>query len=150
MSGGRGVERGWAHHHGRTLRPLCWHARMGMLARPATATRPDAHHAFVSATPQYAPPPFPLPGRTSSRSTTARSTTVNNTTVVVAPPVVSPFGFGMPFFGGYGGYGFGVMPFPFFGGLIQIMFLLLIVNVVFSVVKVRWRQDRGLGPARTA
>ncbi|KAI8471376.1 MAG: hypothetical protein J3K34DRAFT_417420 [Monoraphidium minutum] len=65
------------------------------------------------------------------------STTVINRTTVVAPPLVGGYGFGMPFFGGFGGmgYGMGFMPFPFFGGIIQIMFLLVIVNVVFSLVK---------------
>lgn len=49
---------------------------------------------------------------------------VNNyssTTIVAAPPVYSPFGFG--------GFGFGgvsimpVVPIPFFGGILQFMFL---------------------------
>jgi hypothetical protein len=44
-----------------------------------------------------------------------------STTIVAAPPVYSPFS---PFGGfGFGGYGFGmpmVMPFPFFGGLLQV------------------------------
>jgi len=62
---------------------------------------------------------------------------VNNystTTIVAAPPVYSPFGFG-------GGFGFGgvsimpVVPIPFFGGFLQLMFLMLIVSVVFNVIK---------------
>jgi len=61
---------------------------------------------------------------------------VNNyssTTIVAAPPVYSPFGFG--------GYGFGgvsfmpIVPIPFFGGFLQLMFLMLIVSVVFNVIK---------------
>jgi uncharacterized membrane protein len=79
-------------------------------------------------------PPSTTPTNKNSRAQSSR-TVVNNTTVV-APPLVGGFGWGMPF-GGYG-WGFGptfLMPFPFMGGLIQMMFLLLIVNVVFSVVK---------------
>jgi len=58
-------------------------------------------------------------------------------TTVVAPPLVGGYGmgYGMPFFGGGFGYGYG-MPIPFMGGLLQIMFLLVIVNVVFGIVKV--------------
>jgi hypothetical protein len=64
---------------------------------------------------------------------------VNNystTTIVAAPPVyASPFG-------GFG-YGFGgfrimptfVMPFPFFGGILQFMFLALMLGFVFNVVR---------------
>lgn len=63
---------------------------------------------------------------------------VNNystTTIVAAPPVYSysPFGFG-----GFGFGGFRIMPVfpvPFFGGFLQLMFLMLIVSVVFNVVK---------------
>lgn len=71
-----------------------------------------------------------------SRAAASRPT-VNNystTTIVAAPPIYSPFGFG-------GGFGFGgfrimpVIPIPFFGGLLQLMFLMLIVSVVFNVVK---------------
>ena len=63
-----------------------------------------------------------------------RRTVVNNTTVV-APPEVGGFGYGgygygmMPF----GGFGIGMpmfLPFGFFGGMLQIMFLLVIVNMV--------------------
>jgi len=62
-----------------------------------------------------------------------------STTIVAAPPVYSPFS---PF-GGYGGFGFGgfrimptfVMPFPFFGGLFQFMFLMLMFSVVFNVIR---------------
>eukprot|EP00775_Hariotina_reticulata_P001674 gene1674-2017_t len=59
-----------------------------------------------------------------------------STTIVAAPPVYSSFS---PFGGfGYGGFGFGmpmVMPFPFFGGLLQFMFLMLAVSFVFNVIK---------------
>lgn len=65
-----------------------------------------------------------------------RSTTVVNQTTVVAPPLVGGFGYGMPFFGGGFGYGMPMfMPVPIFGGLLQLMFLLVIANVVFSIVK---------------
>jgi uncharacterized membrane protein len=72
-----------------------------------------------------------------SRAAASRSPVVNNyssTTIVAAPPVYSPFGFG----GGFGFGGFRIMPIipiPFFGGLLQLMFLMLIVGVVFNVVK---------------
>jgi uncharacterized membrane protein len=69
------------------------------------------------------------------------SNTYHSTTIVAAPPVyaASPFS---PF-GGYGGFGFGgfrimptfVMPFPFFGGLFQFMFIALMFGVIFNVVK---------------
>lgn len=91
-------------------------------------TRPAAAGARLPA-----PPPCPAPPRPLSRSAPA----VNNysTTIVAAPPVYSysPFGFG--------GFGFGgvrimpVIPFPFFGGLLQFAFLMLIVSVVFNVIK---------------
>jgi uncharacterized membrane protein len=58
----------------------------------------------------------------------------SSTTIVAAPPVFSPFGYG----GGFGFGGFRIMPIipiPFFGGLLQLMFLMLIVGVVFNVVK---------------
>jgi hypothetical protein len=52
---------------------------------------------------------------------------------VAAPPVYSPFGFGGF---GYGGFSFmPVVPIPFFGGLLQFMFLFLIVGFVFNVIK---------------
>jgi hypothetical protein len=65
---------------------------------------------------------------------------VNNyssTTIVAAPPVYSA-----PMFGGFG-YGYGgfrlmptfVMPFPFFGGILQFMFLALMMGFVFNVVR---------------
>jgi uncharacterized membrane protein len=60
---------------------------------------------------------------------------VNNysTTIVAAPPVYSPFGFGGF---GYGGFSFmPVVPIPFFGGILQFMFLMLIVSFVFNVIK---------------
>lgn len=58
-----------------------------------------------------------------------RSTNV----IVAAPPVYSPFGFGGF---GYGGFSFmPVVPIPFFGGLLQFMFLFLIVGFVFNVIK---------------
>jgi uncharacterized membrane protein len=51
--------------------------------------------------------------------------------VVVAPVYASPFGFGMPFFGGYGGFGYGI---PMFGGLFQFFFLSIMISVVFNVI----------------
>jgi uncharacterized membrane protein len=86
-------------------------------------------------------PSLPCASRISVWSSSRASTTTVNsysTTVVAAPPVVGGFGygFGMPFFGGWGYRPTFLMPFPFFGGLLQIVFLLVIVNVVFSIVKV--------------
>jgi len=76
-----------------------------------------------------------------SRSAPSMGNTYHSTTIVAAPPVyaASPFS---PF-GGYGGFGFGgfrimptfVMPFPFFGGLFQFMFIALMFSVIFNVVK---------------
>lgn len=69
------------------------------------------------------------------RAAPAARSQVNNysTTIVSAPPVYSPFGFG--------GFGFGgvsimpVVPIPFFGGILQFMFLMLVVSFVFNVIK---------------
>jgi hypothetical protein len=45
----------------------------------------------------------------------------SSTTIVAAPPVFSPFGYGGF---GYGGFSFmPIVPIPFFGGLLQFMFL---------------------------
>jgi uncharacterized membrane protein len=65
----------------------------------------------------------PLPPRAGS--------SVRNYNYYSAPPLVSPYGFGMPFFGG------GIVaPFPFFGigSLFNIMILLFMANVAISVV----------------
>lgn len=71
-----------------------------------------------------------------SRAATQRAPQVTNsysTTIVAAPPVYSPFGFGGF---GYGGFSFmPVVPIPFFGGILQFMFLMLIVSFVFNVIK---------------
>jgi hypothetical protein len=56
---------------------------------------------------------------------------VRNYNYYSAPPLVSPYGFGMPFFGG------GIVaPFPLFGigSLFNILFLLFMVNVVVNVI----------------
>lgn len=63
-----------------------------------------------------------------TRST--RSSTYSSTTVVVAPPVFSPFGFS-PF----GGFGYGFMPVPIFGGIFQFLFLAFVVSAVFGVIR---------------
>lgn len=57
--------------------------------------------------------------------------TIRNYNYYSAPPLVSPYGFGMPFFGG------GIVaPFPFFGlgSLFNIIILMFMVNVVLSVI----------------
>uniref|UniRef100_A0A7S0WG54 Uncharacterized protein n=1 Tax=Chlamydomonas leiostraca TaxID=1034604 RepID=A0A7S0WG54_9CHLO len=64
------------------------------------------------------------------------TTTVNN--VVVGAPVMAP-----PLFSPFGGFGFGgfsimptfIMPIPFFGGLLQLFFLVTLVSVVFGVIR---------------
>lgn len=56
---------------------------------------------------------------------------VRNYNYYSAPPLVSPYGFGMPFFGG------GIVaPFPFFGlgGFFNIILLMFMVNVAFNVI----------------
>ncbi len=72
--------------------------------------------------------------RPSARSQSSRTTVVNNT-VVMAPPVVAP-----PLFGGFGFGGFSVfptffMPVPFFGGILQVFFLLFAVSAVAAIVR---------------
>jgi len=57
--------------------------------------------------------------------------TVRNYNYYSAPPLVSPYGFGMPFFGG------GIVaPFPFFGigSLFNILILMFMVNVALNVI----------------
>jgi uncharacterized membrane protein len=56
---------------------------------------------------------------------------VRNYNYYSAPPLVSPYGFGMPFFGG------GIVaPFPFFGlgSFFNIILLMFMVNVAFNVI----------------
>jgi uncharacterized membrane protein len=80
--------------------------------------------SFSSARRMRAAPPPRAAGPSSSGS-------VRNYNYDSAPPLVSPYGFGVPFFGG------GIVaPFPFFGigSLFNIMILLFMVNVAFSVV----------------
>lgn len=58
-------------------------------------------------------------------------TTTRNYNYYSAPPLVSPYGFGMPFFGG------GIVaPFPFFGlgSLFNILILMFMVNVALNVI----------------
>ncbi|GBF96222.1 hypothetical protein Rsub_08767 [Raphidocelis subcapitata] len=85
------------------------------------------------------------PSRTASATARtqgpASSTTVvhHHTTVVAPSPMFGGFGWGMPF----GGFGFGgfamrpafIMPFGFFGGMLQMMLLLLVGGMVFGFVK---------------
>ena len=106
------------------------------IPRLRARTKPDLSPAYSkAAVAVYLHPPWLHPPP-------SRRAVVNNyhtTTVVAAPRVVSPFGFGSPF--GMGGF-FGfrpvvVMPFPFLGGLLQFLFLTLLLGFVFSVVKVR-------------
>jgi hypothetical protein len=78
----------------------------------------------------------------------------HHTTVVAPTPMFGGFGWGMPF-GGFGWGGFAmrpaiVMPFGFFGGILQMMLLLLIGGMVFGFVKVRagfWRRGQVAGDA---
>mmetsp|Transcript_19642 Transcript_19642/g.54789 ORF Transcript_19642/g.54789 Transcript_19642/m.54789 type:complete len:200 (-) Transcript_19642:531-1130(-) len=68
------------------------------------------------------------------------TTTVNNTVIAapaMAPPVYapSPFGFGGFGFGGFSIMPTFVMPFPFFGGILQFFLLMFVVSVVFNVVR---------------
>lgn len=129
------------------------HAAGAVLARGAPAqTRMEnlrpSRPAGARSSYNGRPPRRAARARSRSAPATSNTTVINRTTVVAAP---SPFGFGMPFFGGWGFGPTFIMPFPFFGGLIQIMFLLLIVNVVFGIVKVRLDSgglDRGVRRAR--
>jgi uncharacterized membrane protein len=55
---------------------------------------------------------------------------VRNYNTYIAPPLVSPYGFGVPFFGG------GVMVSPFgIGGIFNILFIMFAFNVVLSVAR---------------
>jgi uncharacterized membrane protein len=57
---------------------------------------------------------------------------VRNYNYYSAPPLVSPYGFGVPFFGG------GIVtPFPFFGigTIFNIVILMFVLNVVLSVIR---------------
>ena len=56
-----------------------------------------------------------------SRRAAPQMNSYSSTTIVAAPPVFSPFGYGGF---GYGGFSFmPIVPIPFFGGLLQFMFL---------------------------
>lgn len=59
---------------------------------------------------------------------------VRNYNYYSAPPLVSPYGFGLPFFGG--GVGI-VAPLPMFGigSIFNIILLMFVLNVVLSVVR---------------
>lgn len=55
---------------------------------------------------------------------------VRNYNTYIAPPLVSPYGYGVPFFGG------GVMVSPFgIGGIFNILFIMFAFNVVLSVAR---------------
>jgi uncharacterized membrane protein len=58
---------------------------------------------------------------------------VRNYNYYSAPPLVSPYGYGLPFFGG----GVGIAPFPIFGigSIFNIILLMFVLNVVLSVVR---------------
>ncbi len=51
--------------------------------------------------------------------------------MVLAPVYGSPMGFGMPFYGGFGGFGLGI---PMFGGLFQFFLVSIMISVVFNVI----------------
>lgn len=80
-----------------------------------------------------APPPRAAPRSGSS---------VRNYNYYSAPPLVSPYGFGMPFFGG-GMYA----PFPLFGlgSIFNIIILMFMVNVIFNVVTAFTNSKGGKG-----
>lgn len=68
--------------------------------------------------------------------------TVRNYNYYSAPPLVSPYGFGMPFFGG------GIVaPFPFFGlgSLFNILILMFMVNVALNVINSFTNPDQQKG-----
>lgn len=70
------------------------------------------------------------------QTSAAPRTTVNNVVVapgVAAPPVYAGYGYGSPF--GFSIMPTFVMPFPFFGGLLQIFLLMAVVSVVFNVIR---------------
>lgn len=59
--------------------------------------------------------------------------TVRNYNYYSAPPLVSPYGFGMPFFGG--GYGVGFFPMGGIGSLFNILIIMFILNIVLQTVR---------------
>ncbi|KAI8109930.1 hypothetical protein M9434_001209 [Picochlorum sp. BPE23] len=104
------------------------------LAHPeeAYAARSGGRVGGSSFSRRSAPPPRAAP----------RGGSVRNYNYYSAPPLVSPYGFGMPFFGG-GMYA----PFPLFGlgSIFNIIILMFMVNVVFNVVTAFTNSKGGKG-----
>lgn len=104
------------------------------LAHPeeAYAARSGGRVGGSSFSRRSAPPPRAAPGGGS----------VRNYNYYSAPPLVSPYGFGIPFFGG-GMYA----PFPLFGlgSIFNIIILMFMVNVVFNVVTAFTNSKGGKG-----
>ncbi|KAF5829715.1 hypothetical protein DUNSADRAFT_15595 [Dunaliella salina] len=80
--------------------------------------------------------------RAATRAAPQQSTTTVNNTVIGAPAVAPPvYSYAPSPFGGFGGFGgFSimptfVMPFPFFGGILQFFLLMFVVSVVFNIVR---------------
>lgn len=73
----------------------------------------------------------------------APRTTINNN-YIAAPPVIGGWGFGMPFFPGYGmgyGYGFGL------SSIFNMFVLFMVISVVWSVIS-NFTNGGGGGPTR--
>lgn len=104
------------------------------LAHPeeAYAARSGGRVGGSSFSRRSAPPPRAAP----------RGGSVRNYNYYSAPPLVSPYGFGIPFFGG-GMYA----PFPLFGlgSIFNIIILMFMVNVVFNVVTAFTNSKGGKG-----
>jgi hypothetical protein len=128
------------HGHGGAPRRRAGAGGAAVPSRPPTIHRPPADRgaraspscpgARAGADPLPPPPPPPRSSGPSMRS----GPSVRNYNTYVAPPVVvapSPFGFGfgMPFFGGFG-YG-SVFP---MGGLFQLMILGIVVSTILNIV----------------
>ena len=58
---------------------------------------------------------------------------VRNYNYYSAPPIVSPYGYGFPMFGG--GFGMGVYPVFGIGSLFNVMLLMFFLNIAFQVVR---------------
>jgi hypothetical protein len=63
---------------------------------------------------------------------------VRNYNTYVAPPIISPYGFGGGLGYGFGfGGGVGIMPFPIFGlgGIFNLMIIMFVLSVVLNTVR---------------